>query len=280
MQLLDLIDRSAVPEPWSEGDNIPWHEPGFSHRMLKEHLSQDHDAASRRFAKIDRHVAWIHGQLLSANPTRILDLGCGPGLYASRLARLGHECVGIDYSPASIAYAVGQAEEENLACTYRHQDIRAAEYGTGYGLAMLIHGEFNVFRPAHIRAILQKAHRALADGGLLLLEPHTFSAVQEIGQRPPSWYSAKAGLFSDEPHLVLTESFWHAEHKATTVRHFIVDAPTGDVTRHAQSFQAYTDEQYRAVLSECGFDDVEFFPSLTGSEDESQASLFAIVAQK
>jgi 2-polyprenyl-3-methyl-5-hydroxy-6-metoxy-1,4-benzoquinol methylase len=78
--------------------------------MLHEHLSQDHDAASRRGATIDRQVAWIHGALLLAGtPTRVLDLGCGPGLYAERLAALGHRCVGVDVSPASIAFARARA---------------------------------------------------------------------------------------------------------------------------------------------------------------------------
>ena len=104
MKLLDVVGRQRVPKPWAEGEKIPWDEPGFSGRMLNEHLSQEHDAASRRFEVIDRHCRWIHGCVLKRNPTRILDLGCGPGLYTSRLARLGHHCVGIDFSPASIAY--------------------------------------------------------------------------------------------------------------------------------------------------------------------------------
>lgn len=106
--------------------------------MLKEHLSQAHDAASRRFEIIDEHVEWIHNQVLRGNPTRILDLGCGPGLYTGRLARLSHCCVGIDFSPASIAYAREQAEEAGLECTYLEQDIRTANYGAEYGLVMLI----------------------------------------------------------------------------------------------------------------------------------------------
>jgi SAM-dependent methyltransferase len=248
--------------------------------MLQEHLSQDHDAASRRFEKIDQHVAWIHDRLLSGKPTRVLDLGCGPGLYTSRLARLGHRCLGIDYSPASIAYAVERAKEESLACTYLHQDIRRAEYGTGFGLVMSIFGEFNVFRPADARTILRKAHRALVSDGLLLLEPHTFATVCRMGERPSSWYAARTGLFSAQPHLCLEEHFWDASRSAATTRFFIVDAATGKVTRYAQSFQAYTDPEYRTTLDECGFDDLAFFPSLTGMEDESQAALIAIVARK
>jgi len=134
LKLIDIIRRQSVPKPWDEGEKIPWNDPDFSRRMLNEHLSQEHDAASRRFEIIDKHVKWIHNQVLKGNPTRILDLGCGPGLYTNRLARLGHRCVGIDFSPASIAYAREQAEEAGLECTYIHQDIRAADYGKEKGL--------------------------------------------------------------------------------------------------------------------------------------------------
>ena len=109
MNLIDIIHRPANPVPYSEGEKIPWNDPVFSARMLREHLSQAHDAASRRFETIDKHVAWIHRTILAGRPAKILDLGCGPGLYASRLARLGHTCAGIDFSPASIAYAREQA---------------------------------------------------------------------------------------------------------------------------------------------------------------------------
>ena len=109
MPLSGIVSRQPAAEPWVEGEKIPWHDPEFSRRMLAEHLTRQHDAASRRFEKIDGHVAWIHHELLKGTPTRVLDLGCGPGLYTSRLARLGHECVGVDISPASVAHAKAQA---------------------------------------------------------------------------------------------------------------------------------------------------------------------------
>ena len=280
MNLLDLINRTRVPAPWSEGAKIPWDDPAFSERMLKEHLSQEHDAASRRFEKIDAHVDWIHHKLLSGQPTRILDLGCGPGLYTSRLARLGHECVGIDFSPASIAYAVETAEGEGLRCTYVHQDIRTAEYGTGFGLVMLIFGEFNAFHPRDAERILGKAFAALSDDGLLLLEVSTFESLKQAGEQGPSWYSSASGLFSDRPHLCLEEHFWDADKYVVTTRFFIVDAATGDVTRHAISTQAYAGEQYRSLLTECGYTGIKFFPSLVGVVDETQQDFFAIVARR
>ena len=280
MKLLDVVGRQRVPKPWVEGEKIPWDEPGFSGRMLNEHLSQEHDAASRRFEVIDRHCRWIHDHVLEGNPTRILDLGCGPGLYTSRLARLGHHCVGIDFSPASIAYAREQAEEAGFACSYIQQDIRKADYGDEYGLVMLIFGEFNVFRPGEARGILEKACRALVPGGFLLLEPHTFEAVFTLGEQPSSWYSTEKGLFSAEPHLCLQESLWDGEDGVAIQRYYVIDAATGDVTRHSSSTQAYTNEAYRSLLTECGFGDVAFYPSLGGSTATPEGALMAILSQK
>lgn len=279
MHLTDIVSRSAYPQPWSEGDNIPWHEPGFSARMLREHLSQEHDAASRRFDLIDRHVAWIHDRLLDGRPTRILDLGCGPGLYASRLARLGHTCVGIDYSPASIAYAEEEARREGLTCSYRLDDIRRADYGSGYGAAMLLYGEFNVFRPADMATILDRAHDALVPGGTLILEVSAFDALRQEGTAGRSWYSAPSGLFSDRPHLVLEESRWDEVAATAVKRYYIVDAETAEVTRHAQTLQAYTEERYRQVLAEHRFADITASPSLTGGEGEYQAEFCVLVAR-
>ena len=62
--LLKIVHRSQPAVPWAEGDNIPWSEPSFSERMLREHLSQDHDLASRRIENVNRHVAWIHDAVL------------------------------------------------------------------------------------------------------------------------------------------------------------------------------------------------------------------------
>ena len=248
--------------------------------MLREHLTQSHDLASRRSEKIDAPVDWIHRELLRGKPTAVLDLGCGPGLYASRLARQGHHCVGIDFSPASIEYARARAVEERLPVDYIQADIRAAEFGTDFGIAMLIFGEFNVFKPRDAARILRKAQGSLSTGGMLLLEAHTYDAVRQFGSRQASWYAAEGGLFSDSPHICLQENFWDANIAAVTRRYFIVDAATGEVARYAQSIKAYTADEYRAALQAAGFREVRFYPSLLEKEDPLQPDLLAITARK
>lgn len=282
--LCDIIDRRIPPAAWAEGENIPWNDPDFSNRMLAEHLNQEHNLASRRFEIIDRQVRWIHTEVLSGIPTRILDLACGPGLYTNRLAGLGHECVGIDYAPAPIRYAQETADREQLACTYHLADVRGAEYGDGYGFVMMLFGQLNVFRRAEARSILEKVHASLLPGGLLLLEPQRFTTVEKNGQAGSSWYSCGqgGGLFSDRPHLCLSESFWDDPTQSATQRFFIVDGQTAKVTRHAMTTEAYTDEQFRELLMDVGFENLLFFPSLVGMEveEESQSANLVIVGRK
>lgn len=279
MNLLDIVNRIPVPVPWEEGDNIPWDEPGFSSRMLAEHLSQAHDAASRRCEKIDRHVQWIHSALLGGRPARVLDLCCGPGLYTSRLAALGHECVGIDFSPAAIDHAKRQVAEPRLGCRYVHEDVRRADYGTGFDLCMVVYGQINVFSRDQARAILSRARGALSRGGTILLEPHTLEVVERMGKDPASWSSARSGLFSERPYVLLEEHFWDATERSATTRFSVIDAAGGFVTSYAMTTQGYTDEEYAALLGEAGFADVRFSSSLTGEASSRYPGLFVLTGR-
>jgi SAM-dependent methyltransferase len=280
LDLMQVLQRTPRPQPWAEGEKIPWNEPGFSRRMLREHLSQEHDWASRRSPTIQQHIDWIHRQVLHNQPSRILDLGCGPGLYSSRLAQLGHACTGLDFSPASIEYARDCAHKAGLNCSYRLEDVRQADFGLEYDLALFIYGEFNVFCPTDSALILQKCHAALQPGASLLLEVHEYEVVRRMGLASASWYSSDAGLFSDRPHFCLQENFWDAVQSVATLRYIILDAQTARVTRYASSTQAYTRPQYLELLNSAGFKEIEFFPSLSGGNDLSQPDLFVILAKK
>jgi SAM-dependent methyltransferase len=270
VRLVDLVGRALPPVPWAEGEKIPWHEPAFSARMLREHLSQAHDGASRRTPLVEAQVAWIHGHILGGRPTRVLDLGCGPGLYTARLAALGHACVGVDVAPAAVDYARAQAAAAGLPCTYRLADVRTADVGRGFGLAMMLFGEINVFRPADARLVLAGARAALANGGRLLLEAHTAEAVRRMGGSAPSWRTHAEGLFSPRPHLRLDEAFWDETGRVATHRYFVVDAGTGAVERHAESVQAYSADEYRSLLGEAGFALRRIEPSLDGGTEPGE----------
>ena len=274
MKLDDIIGRAIPPAPWAEGDTIPWSDPDFSRRMLAEHFSQDHDAASRRTETIDAHAGWINAELLAAQPSCVLDLGCGPGLYMERLARLGHTLTGVDYSPASVAHARETAERDGLAVTVIEGDMRQTEFGGPFDLVMLISGELNVFRPEEARDIIRRATEALVPGGRFLIEVSPYEGIQRRGHPRQRWYGMPSGLWSDSPHVVLEESVWDEEAEVAIARWFIVDTASGSVERYAATWQAYTSEAYTEILKSAGLAEIRELESMGEGTADREFTVF------
>ncbi len=71
MDISPLISATRHIQLSAEESKIPWDEPAFSQRMLANHLSQEHDWASRRQEVIEQQVEWIASQLLPAHISSI-----------------------------------------------------------------------------------------------------------------------------------------------------------------------------------------------------------------
>ena len=261
MKLTELFDeKDNAKSLWQGKYKIPWDDPQFSNRMLKEHLSQEHDLASRRTTIIDKHVSWINTIILNKQPSKILDLCCGPGFYTSRLSEIGHSCRGIDFSPASIEYARENMCDNNRI-EYLQEDIITADYGSDYDLIMLIYGEFNVFPKKDVLKFLQKAYNALKPGGQILIEAHTFDVIKNLGNSGNSWTKEESGLFSDKPHLLLIQNRWHEKEKAAQSSYIIIDSQTANADLYRNTIQAYTNDKYKALFEKTGFRRIEFIPA-------------------
>ena len=278
LPLASLVDRQVPATPWAEGDNLPWDEPAFSQRMLAEHLSQQHDRASRRAETIDAQVRFLARQVNHEDDARALDLACGPGLYLHRLARLGYRCHGIDFSPAAVRHARRVAAAEALDCAFDQADLRQAEMGRGYALVLLLYGQVNVFRRPDARDILRRSHAALAPGGTLVLEPQTADAVRATGHGDATWTSARSGLFAAGPHLLLEERFWDAPGRTATERWHVVHLDTARVERYAMSTCSYDAHELVDLLAAVGFVEVRTHPSLTGDDGPAEPGLFGMTA--
>jgi Methylase involved in ubiquinone/menaquinone biosynthesis len=250
MDISTLISASRHIRLSAEESKIPWDEPAFSQRMLANHLSQDHDWASRRLEVIEQQVAWIASQLSPG--ARILDLGCGPGFYAQRLAGHGFHCTGVDFSPASVNWARQQAQDAGLNIEYIQQDIRAYSPDKSFDFIMMTFGELNVFSTADVRALISRCAQWLMPGGKLLTEVHTFDEVKRQGMAEASWQRCPDGLFLDVPHLLLTEHSWDAKAQTSSTQFWAIEA-NGRATRFGSQMTAWRDEEYATLLENGGF---------------------------
>ena len=229
------------------GAKIPWDEPDFSLRMLEQHLNQEHDWASRRGPIIAAHAAWIAEQL--SVPSRILDMGCGPGLYTQALAEQGHQCVGVDFSPASIEYARQRSADCDPKPEYILGDIRNYRSNQKFDCIIMTFGEFNAFIRKDAALLLEHCAEMLTENGLFILEAHTYDAVRAMGEAPATWQRHATGLFSAGPHLCLRENSWNAAEARALSRYFIIDAADTAVRQYVSFMQAYRLESYTKMLS-------------------------------
>ena len=101
-----------------------------------------------------------------------------------------------------------------------------------------------------------------------------------LGSEAASWYTSRSGLFSVRPHLCLQENFWYAQSLTAVTRFFVADLESGAVTPYGQTLQGYADDAYQSLLEECGYEDIRFYPSLTGKPDPGQELLFVIESKR
>jgi 2-polyprenyl-6-hydroxyphenyl methylase / 3-demethylubiquinone-9 3-methyltransferase len=82
------------------------------HRLTPVRVAWARDCALRHFRREAEAGSPFAG-------LEILDIGCGAGLFAEPLARLGGDVLGIDPAPASIGVARRHAEETGARLAYR-----------------------------------------------------------------------------------------------------------------------------------------------------------------
>ncbi|GAB4512834.1 MAG: class I SAM-dependent methyltransferase [Anaerolineae bacterium] len=259
--LWSIYDRTQPASPEEAECHLPWSDPDFSERMLREHLDQSHGAASRAQAEIDRQLEAMWEWLRLRPGARVLDVTCGPGLYAVPLAARGCEVHGIDFSPASIRYARELASREGVEhrCRFTLADVREAlpgEAGAGYDAALFLYGQLAVFTREEASSLLRSIAAALRPGGRLLVELLNYD---RLDRTPHSswWFTDRGGLWGDFPYLHLGERDWLEAEQVAVERFYIIDLESGELHRYGLIDHAYPVEEMTRRCQEAGFASVQ-----------------------
>lgn len=278
MDIERLMGLQTKPAPFTPGEALFWDDPHISAGMLAAHLDPTNDRASRRPEIVERSVAWLVETLGLRPGNAVIDLGCGPGLYTSRLARRGVAVTGVDGSRRSIDYAVSRAAEDGLPITYRYENYLALRDREQYDAALLIYGDFCPLSPQERRVLLGNVYRALKPGGHFVLDVTTRLHRQRHGSKQ-GWYVADSGFWKPGPHLVLEQGFDYPE-ESIFLDQFIVIEADSRISLYRNWFQDYDRESITGEIEEGGFRVESLWSDLTGTPFSPESEWIGIVARK
>jgi len=275
----ELERINARPEPFEfYTARDLWTDEHTSEQMLKFHLNEDIDISSRNAAFIDRSVEWIVSHFGVEAGTKTADFGCGPGLYAARLARRQAIVTGIDFSRRSIQHGMQVAANEGLPIRYVNEDYLEFDTDDRFDLVLMIMCDFCALSPEQRKRMLGKFHTLLKEGGSVLLDVYSLNAFSRRQEKALYEANLLDGFWSGNEYYGFQNTFRYDEEKVVLDKYTIVEA---DRTRTIYNWlQYFSPETLKEEFTACGFSVEGIFGDVAGTPFDSKADEFAIVAKK
>jgi SAM-dependent methyltransferase len=245
--------------------------------MLEAHLDADADMASRRVASIDAIVAWMDDRF-GLEGKAICDLGCGPGLYASRLAERGARVTGLDFSARSIDFGCQAARDKNLALHFEVSDYLKDDLPAEQDLVLLIYADLCALAPDQRRILYAKVQASLKPGGYFVCDVFSRGQFDQREEGMSYGWRLMDGFWAAGDYFGFLTTFLYDDLNLALDRYLIVEPPR---RREVFNWLQYFDpESLTAELGENGFDVEAVVDVLTGEPWQVSASEFALIARR
>ena len=270
------------PQLNSQGKNNIWTDRHVSKGMLEAHLNPTHDAASRKPEFMDKSAEWIYSIAPSEKYKNLLDLGCGPGLYAERFYDKGYNVTGVDWSERSINYAKARAASiipPGRKINYVMQNYLTIEYENDFDIAVIICYDFCVLSKNDRKLMLEKIYKALRPGGKFIFDATTVNNL--ITEESRRWDFHPDGCFSSEkPHICFNSYYYYEEDETNLTQTIIMtenDCDCFHIWHHH-----YTEEKLISELNGAGFinTNIELYADVAGKPYIKNGDFITVVAAK
>lgn len=225
----------------------------MDHRVDYSIFAQVYD----RLMDKDMYPRWQHfvqKNVPGQHPGTLLDLGCGSGDFAVRMAQAGWTVTGLDLSPEMLTLAAAKAERAGVAVAWIQGDMQDLS-GLGSFDVITSFDDSLCYLPrlAAVEKTIQAAAQHLVPGGRLFADVHSIHQTDDIF--PGFMYNDvtedSAFLWTtyagDAPHSV--------EHELTF---FIYDEAIDGYKRamEIQKERTYRTADYRRAFTQAGFEDI------------------------
>jgi SAM-dependent methyltransferase len=220
--------------------------------------------------RTDAEVSGLVSLLELSAPLRILDLACGFGRHANRLAVLGHAVTGIDLVDGFLQIARQDAVAREATVDYRQGDMLHLDFDAEFDLVLLLFTAFGYFEDEGNLLVLKNIARALKPGGRLLLDvPNRDSTLKNLR---PYLVSEKGGTL-----LIDRNSFDTLTGRWSNQRILIQDGVRKDMPF---SIRLYNPTEMAALLPQAGLELARLCGGWDGSPVSSDSRRMIVIARK
>ncbi|MCQ1529941.1 class I SAM-dependent methyltransferase [Lutispora saccharofermentans] len=269
-----LVDELKL---YHRSDCFIWTDEHISKNMLSAHLDLEGDAASRNIRTIEKTIEWLTDKIPKGG--KVLDLGCGPGLYSSLLAKKGYSVTGVDISKQSISYAKNKAMEEDLQIDYRYADYIKDDVGMGYDAVICIYCDFGALTPEEQTILLKKIHCGLSDYGIFIFDVFKIGLCSKMQEYRNWYYAGKETFWCDKPHFVLEEVKHFIDYKTWGSRTIIIEE--GKAPKEFIIWDNYyTEDDIEKLLKNNGFKILSINSKLVAENEFTSNDVMFIEAKK
>lgn len=274
----NLLQLAKNPNPFEKGSTDIWLDPERAELVLKTHLDKNIPGGSKSNEFIDETINHINLVMPPKEFPKLLDLACGPGLYAEKLSILGYSVTGVDYNKNALDYAKDRANELGININYVQQDITDLTFKQEYDLCLLIYQVYGSFNENDRMKILTNIHSSLKTGGYVLLDVLSENSYKnyEVSQ---NWLlSRKNNLFSEKKHLTLASSLKYPN-MITLAKNLIV-FEDGETLTYNYWSKHFTIKELDKEVKKIGFTIEKIYNDVNGNKYDEKDDQFAVLLKK
>lgn len=272
---LNEINTRQRPYEFYTAEEL-WTSEHTAQQMLQYHLNDDIEASSRNSTFIEKSCNWITNRF-NIKGKKVIDFGCGPGLYTSRLAQKDALVTGIDFSANSINHARTVAKKKGLHINYVVSDYLDFKTDEKFDLVIMIMCDFCALSPAQRRILLGKFKAILKPEGSILMDVYSLNSFEKKSESATYEKNQLFGFWSPNEYYAFVNTLKYEDEKVMLDKYTIFE--TNEEERIVYNWlQHFSFDSLQAEFDQEGLVIKDRLASVAGGEFDSRNDEFAVIA--
>lgn len=272
-----MIQALEKPSLYAKSTIPFWDDEHISRQMLDAHLNPNFEGASRKIEFINRSVDWIREVVPPAKYRQLLDIGCGPGIYAEKFTQAGYEVTGVDFSKRSIDYAKETATKHGLDIRYFYQNYLHLNLKSKFDVATLIYCDYGALSTSDRQIVMKNIYEHLKPGGRFLLDVFSMAEYHNFPENQTWEICTDGGFWSSEKYISFHGQYKYSDN--VTLKQTSIISHKGVSTYYIWDTY-FTKESLISEAQGAGFRICDVFEDVAGNKYSTTKPTIAILLEK